>query len=73
MADFAAYFHSENGDTVDRIVWAHYGRTSPRIVERVLEANPGLAELGPVLPVGVRIRLPVFEDPAAVEAVRLWT
>jgi phage tail protein X len=73
MAGSAAYFRSENGDTVDRIVWAHYGRTSPRLVERVLDANPGLGDHGPVLPVGVRILLPVFDDPSQVEAVRLWT
>lgn len=73
MVDSVAYLHSESGDSVDRIVWAHYGRTSSRLVERVLEANPGLADRGPVLPAGVRILLPVFDDPARVETVRLWT
>jgi len=73
MADYAAYFRSENGDTVDRIVWSHYGRTAPRLVELVLDSNRGLADHGPVLPAGVLVKLPVVEDPDPVGAVRLWT
>jgi phage tail protein X len=73
MADFAAYYHSKDGDSVDGVVWRHYGRQNDRLVERVLEANPGLADLGPILSAGVRIALPAFPDPAPIDAVRLWT
>ena len=48
---------SVQGDTVDAVVWRHYGRTAG-LVERVLDANPGLADLGPVLPGGTLINLP---------------
>lgn len=45
------------GDTLDDLVWQHYGR-SAGAVEAVLEANPGLADLGAILPVGTRVELP---------------
>ncbi|HGC2431299.1 tail protein X, partial [Escherichia coli] len=37
------------GDTLDAICVRYYGRTEG-VVEAVLAANPGLAELGAVLP-----------------------
>lgn len=39
------------GDTLDAICVRYYGRTEG-VVEAVLAANPGLAELGAVLPHG---------------------
>ena len=54
------------------ICWRHYGEQSGA-VEVVLEANPGLADTGPVLPAGIIIELP--ELPPAVQelpTVRLW-
>lgn len=45
------------GDTVDLICWRIYGRTAG-VAEAVLEANPGLADLGTVLPHGTLIVLP---------------
>jgi phage tail protein X len=50
-------YRTSDGDMVDRICWKHYGRTAGT-VEAVLEANPGLAARGPVLPAGVIINLP---------------
>jgi phage tail protein X len=49
------------GDTVDRICHRHYGRTDS-ITEAVYEANPGLAELGPILPHGQLVNLPAIEN-----------
>lgn len=76
MADLAAFYVSKDGDTVDYVVWKHYqqqnARTGPRLVEQVIEANPGLAGVGPILPVGTRIKLPVIEVPDVKETVRLW-
>lgn len=60
------------GDTVDAIVWRKYGRTAG-LVERVLDANPGLAEHGAVLPNGTLVNLP--EDAPQAEQtqmVNLW-
>lgn len=71
MAGSDPYYLSEEGDTLDRIVWKHYGRQSGGIVEKVLEFNRGLAALGPILPVATRVVLPSIEEPKA-EAVRLW-
>jgi phage tail protein X len=47
------------GDTVDSMCWRHYGRTE-KAVEAVLEANPGLADLGAVLPVGTVVFMPAL-------------
>ena len=46
------------GDTVDLICWRTYGRTAG-ITEQVLEANPALADLGPELPIGTLVTLPI--------------
>ncbi len=63
---------SKAGDTVDYLVWRHYGSTGNRIVERVLMHNAGLADHGPVLPEGVRIELPALPLPAQKAGLRLW-
>ncbi|PUW17737.1 hypothetical protein AUN00_09280 [Cronobacter sakazakii] len=46
------------GDTLDAICARHYGRTEG-VVETVLTANPGLAELGAVLPHGTAPSCPI--------------
>ena len=53
-------YRTQAGDMLDEICWLYYGRTHGT-VERVLEANPGLADYGPVLPAGVLVTLPVIE------------
>lgn len=60
------------GDSVDSLCYRHLG--SSEAVETVLEANPGLAALGPVLPMGTVVTLP---DAAAVttrqnDIIQLW-
>lgn len=63
---------AKQGDTVDLVCWAFYGRTGG-VVEQVLEANPGLADHGPVLPVGTRITLPeVAASPLKSPQIHLW-
>ena len=60
------------GDTVDAIAWRYYGRTAG-VVEQILQANPGLADQGPVLANGTLVNLPTA--PAAPEntkALNLW-
>lgn len=66
------FYLSKDGETVDRIVWQHYGRQNERVVETVLEVNPGLAGYGPTLPAGVRIELPEIAREQSTESVRLW-
>lgn len=59
-------------DTVDYIAWKYYGSTANRVTERVLEANPGLAEHGPALPEGLSITLPEIATPSKTTGVKLW-
>ncbi|NWP54580.1 tail protein X [Escherichia coli] len=49
----------------------HYGRTEG-VVETVLAANPGLAELGAVLPHGTAVELPDVQTAPVAETVNLW-
>jgi phage tail protein X len=62
-----------DGDTVDYICWKQYGTHENRVAEQLLEANPGLAARGPVLPAGVIIYLPEVVKAEATEGVRLWS
>lgn len=64
-------YMTKDGDMLDAICWKHYGAESA--VVDVLEANPGLADHGPVLPAGVIITLPVLHAPATdTTHIRLW-
>ncbi|WP_295855149.1 tail protein X [uncultured Xylophilus sp.] len=58
-------------ESVDALCWRVLGRTGG-VVEATLQANPGLAARGPLLPAGVLVELP--ETPAAPErpTVKLW-
>ncbi|WP_459901976.1 tail protein X [Desulfobaculum senezii] len=64
-------YRTKDGDMVDAICQRHYGRTAG-VVESVLEANPGLADFGPVLDAGVVIVLPELPAPEPDEGVSLW-
>lgn len=60
------------GDTLDAICWRHYGSTAG-VVETVLDANPGLADLGPVLPHGTTVQLPdITTQQQTSSTVQLW-
>ncbi|MGK4311724.1 tail protein X [Pseudomonas mosselii] len=63
---------ANQGDTVDAICWRYYGRTAG-VTEAVLEANPGLADLGPVIPHGTAVTLPDAAPQAEQrQVVNLW-
>ena len=60
------------GDFLDELVVQHYGvEAASGALSVVLEANPGLAARGPVLPAGVEIVLPDLA-PADSGVLRLW-
>ncbi|WP_213993909.1 tail protein X [Sodalis sp. dw_96] len=59
------------GDTVDALCWRYYGRTQS-MVEQVLAANPGLADLGVILPTGTPVELPDIAAAAVRESYQLW-
>jgi len=48
---------AQQGDTVDGLCQRHLGCTAT-VTEQVLSTNPGIAALGPVLPMGTQLTLP---------------
>ncbi|HCT3597597.1 TPA: tail protein X [Klebsiella pneumoniae] len=59
------------GDTLDALCARYYGRTEG-VVETVLQANPGLSELGVILPHGTVVDLPDVETSPTAETLNLW-
>lgn len=64
-------YRTVEGQVLDELVWRIYGNVSGA-TEAVLEANPGLANYGPILPGGLEIQLPHYEPPKPSQGVRLW-
>ncbi|KAA8734922.1 phage tail protein [Acinetobacter qingfengensis] len=59
-------------DTIDSICWRYYGR-SAGVVEKVLEANPKLADIGVILPIGTEVILPDIDTPQQTkQTIQLW-
>lgn len=68
----ATFVYAAQGDTVDAICWRIYGRTAG-ITEAVLEANPGLSDLGTIIPHGTLVSLPDIAPQAPeLQMVNLW-
>lgn len=67
MSDYV----TRDGDVLDHVCWRHYQRDD--LVVTVLEANRGLADIGPVLPSGLTIVLPDPPAPAPRPVIRLWS
>lgn len=63
---------TSDGDTADFIAWKHYGTTDGLVVEQLLDANKGLSDMGPVLPAGVLVRLPVIDTTQKAQGIKLW-
>lgn len=65
-------YTTSQGDTLDYICWRFYGQQSGA-VEAVLAANPGLADLGDVLPEATKITMPALTSPVTeLQPIRLW-
>lgn len=65
------------GDAIplDLLVWRRFQRRTPGVVERALALNPGLADLGLMIPVGTAVVIPVDapnREPERRNVVRLW-
>ena len=56
---------------LDAICARYYGRTEG-VVETVLQANPGLSELGVILPHGTEIDLPDVPSSPVTNTINLW-
>lgn len=48
---------AKQGDKLDLLIWREMGLGASEI-GRVLRANPSLADLGPILPVGTKVTVP---------------
>lgn len=59
------------GDTAELICYRHYGYTAG-ITEQVMNNNPGLAALGPVLPMGTAVVLPELPTQQIKTTIQLW-
>ena len=68
-----ARFVSIAGDTLDALAWRARS-LGPADLPVVLAANPGLAELGPVLPKGTPVDVPDTAAPATTlrDTINLW-
>lgn len=65
---------AHQGETLDALCQRVLGRTDS-VVEAALDANPGLADLGPVLPQGHPVNLPDTTQAvqSATATVQLWS
>lgn len=63
---------AREGDMLDALIWREAALGSSAIAA-VLDANPGLADLGPVLPLGTRVTIPDAAPAAAsTPLINLW-
>ena len=62
---------TRDGDVLVDLVWQHYRRSD--VLAAVLEANPTLAQLPPVLEAGLVIELPDLPLPVEAPVIRLWS
>jgi len=59
-------------DTAELICYRHFDYTVG-VTEQVLDLNPGLASLGPILPSGTKVILPdVAEQQEQTNTINLW-
>lgn len=63
---------TKDGDVLDAICWKYYGSTTG-MVEKVLEANRHLAELGSIFEANVKIVLPDLSQEEETESIKLWS
>ncbi len=63
-------YTTKQGDMLDQVCADQLGDVAH--LAAVLEANPGLAALGPVYPAGITITLPDLSAPVQTGTIRLW-
>lgn len=61
-----------DGERLDRIAKALFGSERDGATETLLDANPGLAGLGPVIPAGTVIAVPDEVTAPADATQRIW-
>ena len=62
------------GLTVSLIVWRRFHRPMPGLVEEIYDTNPGLADYGQTLPVGITFEMPIPipREQQFLDPIRLW-
>lgn len=61
------------GMTLDLLLWRRFRAQAAGLDTQVLDLNPGLARLGPVLPLGTKVIVPIpTTTPSAAKVVQLW-
>jgi phage tail protein X len=63
------------GDKLDQLLWREAG-LGPNDLTRVLEANPGLADVGAILPLGTIVIVPASPETSTARVlplVQLWS
>jgi len=63
------------GDKLDLLIWREAG-LGPGELTRVLKANPGLADLGTVLPIGTVVVVPASQQDSTTPVlplIQLWS
>ncbi|CAN5774464.1 tail protein X [soil metagenome] len=70
MADI---IHAQQGDTLDALLWRERGFGASDLA-RVLAANPGVAALGVILPLGTPVTIPAEATPTprTLPLIQLW-
>lgn len=68
---------SLEGDTLDQLIWRE-ASLGPTEITRVLDANPGLADLGTILPLGTVVTIPTAATQSAsatrvLPLIELWS
>lgn len=60
--------------TASLLIWRRARLPYPGGLEALLDANPGLADLGPVIPLGTVVAVPIITGQSydRVEPIRLW-
>lgn len=68
---------SRQGDCLEQLIWRDAG-LGPGEIGRVLDANPGLADLGTILPLGTVVLVPATplsqaDATRTLPLVQLWS
>lgn len=63
--------YAQQHDTVDQLCLRHYSQTQGA-TEAVFSANPGLADIGVLLPQGHPVEMPDIVAPVTQDTVQLW-
>lgn len=59
------------GISLDLLLWRRYGVRGQGLVEEALVLNPGLAALGPILPLRTIVTIPDLPPAASAPAVKV--